>query len=169
MSAELTQGVLHIHAAPKALGPHIKWALESVTTGSADLEWYPQHAILGHAWTTAEWSGPVGTGALLASALQRLRSVHFEVFEQARPGSDAGRWAHTPDLGIFYAMTDAAGNTVITEDRVRCAYENAQGDPQALLRQFSTALGEAWDAQLEPLRYCQQDYPQSARRLHRVG
>lgn len=164
----MTQGVLHVHAAPRALCPHITWALESVASGAADPQWNPQTSILGHVRTTLDWTGPVGTGALLASALQRLRSIHFEVFEEARCGSDAGRWAHTPDLGIFYAMTDAAGNTVITEDRVRCAYENAQGDPQALMRQFSLALGEAWDEQLEPLRACT-TAPQAVRQLHRVG
>lgn len=121
-----------------------------------------------HVRATLEWEGPQGTGALIASALRRLKMIHFEVFEEASAGSDAGRWAYTPDLGIFYAMTDSMGNTVITEDRVRYAYEAARGDSAALLRQFSLALGEPWDSELEPLRGCATE-PSNVRYLHRVG
>lgn len=152
MSKSCTRGILHVHAVPPALCPHVAWALESVAGGPTDLSWCPQAARPGQLRTTLEWEGPVGTGAVLASALRRLRTLHFEVFEEARPGHDAGRWAYTPGLGVFHAMTDAAGNTVITEDRVRCAYERAAGDQMALLREFSLALGEAWDTELEPLR-----------------
>lgn len=163
-----TRGVLHVHATPQALCPHIRWALESVAGRSADLEWYPQEALPGTVRTTLEWHGPQGTGALLASALQRLRNLRFEVTEEASPGADAGRWAYTPELGIFYGMTDSLGNTVITEDRVRYAYEMAKGDPAALLGQFSLALGEAWDTELEPLRETTIT-PSNVRCLHRVG
>ena len=152
MNTPRTHGVLHIHAAPASLCPHIRWALESVVGCTPEPQWSPQFALPGQVRT----------------ALRQLGNLRFEIHEEARPGSDAGRWAYTPGLGIFWAMTDAAGNTVITEDRVRCAYESAQGDPQALLRQFSLALGEAWDEELEPLRECV-SAPENVRVLHRVS
>ena len=168
MNTTSTRGVLHVHATLSALCPHIRWALESVAGRSADLEWYPQEALPGQLRTTMEWEGPQGTGALIASALQRLKSLRFEVTEEASSGSDAGRWAYTPQLGTFYGMTDSLGNTVITEDRVRYAYEFSQGNPEVLLRQFALALGEAWDTELEPLRERAIE-PSNVRYLHRVG
>lgn len=168
MSTDITRGVLHVHAAPAPLCPHIRWALDSVAGTTTEPVWTPQRAAVGMVRTTMEWEGPLGTGALLASGLRALHNLRFEIFEEASPGHDAGRWAYTPELGVFYAMTDSSGNTVITEDRVRAAYEQAAGDPTALLRQFSLALGEAWDTELEPLRSCSTE-PGNVRHLVRVG
>ena len=168
MSSDDTRGIIHVHAAPRALCPHVQWALEAVAGQTTDLQWGVQRELAGHVRATLEWHGPPGTGAVLASALRRLTGLYFEVYEESSRGHDAGRWACTPALGVFYGMTDALGNTVITEDRVRHAYEMARGDSRALLRQFQLALGEAWDDELEPLRSCA-TAPCDVRQLYRVG
>ena len=62
------------------------------------------------------------------------------------------RWSHTPDLGIFHATTDVSGNIMVSEDRIRYAYEAGAGDPSVLMHELSLALGEAWDDELEPFR-----------------
>jgi hypothetical protein len=59
---------------------------------------------------------------------------------------------HTPDLGIFFTLTDAAGNAMVGEDRVRYAIDMANGDTTELLNELSLALGTAWDDELEPYR-----------------
>lgn len=167
MSSATTRGVLYVHSAPQALCPHIQWALESVSQQRTDLEWSPQNAEPGAVRTELEWSGAVGTGALLASALRTLGRVRFEVTEHPSRVSDGSRWSFTPDLGIFHATTDVAGNIVVSEDRIRYAYEAAMGDPSSALEELSLALGEAWDEELEPFRHAADGA--SVRWLHRVS
>jgi Protein of unknown function (DUF3145) len=93
--------------------------------------------------------------------------LRFEVSEDPTPHSDGGRWMHTPGLGIHYAQTDAAGNVVIGEDRVRYALEVAAGDAFELQRELDVALGSAWDEELEPFRHAGDD--QHVVWLHKVG
>ena len=103
----------------------------------------------------------------MTSALRGWAHLRYEVTEEASLGVDGGRWSHTPDLGIFYAMTDAHGNVVIQEDRIRAALEAARHDPQRMAEELDLALGRAWDDELEPFRYAGEGAP--VRWLHRVG
>ena len=79
---------------------------------------------------------------------------------------DGGRWSHTPELGIFHTPTDAAGNAMIPEDRIKAALESSQ-DPRRLRAELALALGQAWDDELEPFRHAGAGAP--VRWLHRVG
>ena len=98
------------------------------------------------------WTAPAGTGARLASALRGWPHLRFEITEEPSAGVDGSRWSHTPDLGIFHATTDVSGNIMVSEDRIRYAYEAGAGDPSVLMHELSLALGEAWDDELEPFR-----------------
>jgi hypothetical protein len=113
------------------------------------------------------WEGPAGSGSLLASSLRGWPHIRFEVTEEASPGTDAGRWSHTPELGIFHATTDVHGNIMVSEDRIRFAYEQGNGDPAIMYHELSLALGEAWDEELEPFRHASDERP-NVRWLHRV-
>jgi hypothetical protein len=99
------------------------------------------------------WEGQQGTGAAIASALRGWEHLRFEVTEDPGPGTDGARWLHTPDLGIFFAQTDTAGNVVIPEDRLRYAMEVAGANALELHRELRLALGQAWDDELEPFRH----------------
>jgi hypothetical protein len=99
------------------------------------------------------WEGPQGTGAAIASALRGWEHLRFEVTEDPGHGTDGARWLHTPDLGIFFAQTDSAGNVVIPEDRVRYAMDVAGVNALELHRELRLALGQAWDDELEPFRH----------------
>ncbi|MDR0626441.1 MAG: DUF3145 domain-containing protein, partial [Bifidobacteriaceae bacterium] len=112
------------------------------------------------------WMGPQGTGARLASALRGWEHLRYEVTEEPSFGSDGGRWSHTPSLGIFYAVTDVHGNTMVPEDRIRAALD-CRGDLITMRRQLDLALGQAWDDELEPFRYAGAGAP--IRWLHQVG
>ena len=87
--------------------------------------------------------------------------------EDATPGSDGGRWLHTPDLGIFFAQTDTVGNVVIPEDRIRYALEIAGSNTLELHRELRLALGQAWDDELEAFRHASDD--NQVIWLHKVG
>jgi hypothetical protein len=74
---------------------------------------------------------------------------------------------HTPDLGVFFAQTDSAGNVVVPEDRIRYALEVAQGNADEISRELRVALGGAWDDELEAFRRAGDT--RSVVWLHRVG
>ena len=167
MSGALTRGVLFVHSAPRALCPHIEWAAGGVVGIRLSLEWIDQPASPGTLRTEFSWQGAQGTGARLASALRGWAHLRYEVTEEPSPGVDGGRWSHTPELGIFHAVTDVHGNVVVPEDRIRAALEAGREDPQGMAAELDLALGRAWDEELEPFRYAGDGAP--VRWLHRVG
>lgn len=167
MVAPTVSGVLFVHSAPRALAPHIEWALGSALGTQITLEWVDQPVLPGSLRAEYTWYGPLGTGALLASALRGWEHLRYEVTEDASLGVDGMRFLHTPDLGVFAAPMDAAGNLVIPEDRVRYAIEVAAGDASEITKELTLALGGAWDEELEPFRHAG-DHERVVW-LHRVG
>ena len=162
-----TRGVLHIHSAPAALCPHVEWAVSSVVDSRVDFAWTPQPAAPSTHRAELAWQGPAGLGSKLASTLRSLSHLRFEVTEESSPGTDGSRWSHTPELGIFHAMMDVHGNIMVSEDRIRYAYEIGAGDPTVMYQELSLALGEAWDEELESFRHAAEGAP--VRWLSRVG
>ncbi|MEY5017449.1 MAG: hypothetical protein RL431_498 [Actinomycetota bacterium] len=146
------RGVIMIHSAPPSLRPHIEWAISRVLGVAYRLEWSAQPAQLGTFRAQCAWDGPHGSAAALASALRGWVDTRFDVTEEVAHGRDGVRFVHTPSLGIFYTQIDSAGNSVITEDRVRYAIDIADGDARTMARELAIALGEAWDMELEPYR-----------------
>jgi hypothetical protein len=132
-----------------------------------NFDWRDQPVLRGSQRTEYFWEGARGTGAALASALRGWEHLRYEVTEDAGLGTDGGRWMHTPDLGIFYAQTDTAGNLVVPEDRIRFAMESAGSDAFELHRELRLALGQAWDDELEAFRHAGQESPVVW--LHKVG
>ena len=160
------RGVIYIHSAPKALGPHLEWAAGRALGRPVGFDWRPQPVLRGTLRADFLWEGARGLGAQLASALRGWEHLRYEVTEDAGLGTDGARWMHTPGLGIHYAQTDTAGNVVIPEDRVRAALE-AGSNAIDLHRELRLALGQAWDDELEPFRYAGDDSPVVW--LHKVG
>jgi hypothetical protein len=167
VAGAITRGVLFVHSAPRALCPHIEWAAGGVLGVRLALDWIPQPAAPGMYRTELSWQAEQGTGAKLTSALRGWAHLRYEVSEEPSPGVDGGRWSHTPELGIFHAVTDVHGNVVVPEDRVRAALDLSNGDLAVLMRELDLALGRAWDDELEPFRYAGDGAP--VRWLHRVG
>jgi hypothetical protein len=167
MAGATTRGVLFVHSAPRALCPHVEWAAGGVLDVRLSLDWIPQPAAAGLYRTELSWQAEQGTGALLASALRGWAHLRYEVTEEPSPGVDGGRWMHSPELGIFHAVTDVHGNILVPEDRVRHALESGHGDPATIVAQLDLALGSAWDDELEPFRHAGDGAP--VRWLHRVG
>lgn len=166
-AAAIARGVVYVHSAPRALCPHVEWAAGRALGRAVDFDWRPQPVLPGSHRTEYYWEGPRGTGAAIASALRGWEHLRYEVTEDAGLGTDGGRWMHTPDLGVFFAQTDTAGNTVVAEDRIRAAMESAGSDAFELHRQLRVALGQAWDEELEVFRHAGEDSPVIW--LHRVS
>lgn len=166
MAKGFTRGVLFVHSTPPALGPHIEWAVGSALGQQVNLQWTDQPAAPGMLRAEYSWAGAVGAGARIASALRGWEHLRYEVTEEATGGTDGGRWAHTPELGIFHSQMDSVGNVVVPEDRVRSALLSARNMTQ-MREALELALGQAWDDELEPFRYAGAGVP--VRWLHRVG
>jgi hypothetical protein len=77
------------------------------------------------------------------------------------------RWMHTPKLGIFSSQTDAAGNLVLSENRVTSILEFAHDDAALLREGLQRSLGTAWDDELDVFRYASDEVP--VRWLSHVG
>ena len=167
MTKHATRGVIFIHSVSPTVQPHVEWAVSSVLGYEVHFEWTTQPAQPSMNRAEISWVGEVGTGAMLASALGGWEHLRFEITEDCTAVTEGGRWSATPGLGIFYAQTDIMGNVVIPENRIRAAVELAGGDPDELRRLIDLALGQAWDAELEPFRYAGAGAP--VRWLHRVG
>ena len=171
MSVEMprvtTRGVVFVHSTPTALCPHITWALEGVLGQRFTLDWTTQP--LGRSVVRSElsWSGEVGTGGRIASAMRGWDNLRYEVTEEPSPGTDGSRWSHTPSLGIHHTWVSASGDAVVNEDRLRAAIAQSQGDPHELQREIDRLLGADWDDELEPFRYAGDGAP--VRWLHKVG
>ncbi|MDZ8172820.1 DUF3145 domain-containing protein [Microbacterium xanthum] len=153
MATSRSRGVVYVHSAPRALCPHLEWAAGRALGRAVNFDWSDQPVQPGTRRAEFYWEGPAGTGAALASAIRGWEHLRFEVSEDPSAGNDGGRWLHTPGLGIHFAQTDAAGNIVIGEDRLRYAMEVAGGDAREMQRELDLALGAAWDEELEPFRH----------------
>jgi hypothetical protein len=167
MTAPTARGVLYVHSSPRAICPHVEWATGRALGRAVNFTWTAQPVLRNTQRTEFYWEGAQGTGAAIASALRGWEDVRFEVTEDAGLGTDGGRWLHTPDLGIFFAQTDTAGNVVVPEDRVRYAMEVAGTNALELHRELRLALGQAWDDELEPFRHASDFAPVVW--LHQVG
>ena len=170
-----TTGHLVVHSSPRALSRHIEWALARELGVAISIEWQPQPLIPGSVRGEVAWSGPVGTGVRLASALHGWEQLRYEVTETASPGVDGGRWMHTPSLGIAHLATDAGGSAVLTEHRIEAVLDESSGDPVRFAAGLRLALGAAWDDELELFRGVAfgaepgADSGGSVHWLHRVG
>lgn len=162
-----TRGVVFVHATPAALCPHITWAVEAVLGEEVSFEWSPQPVAPRSLRAELTWSGPVGAGAQLASALRGWDGLRYEVTEEPSAHTDGGRWSYTPSLGIHHTMTSVTGDAVVQEDRLREAIARTRGDVLALQDEIDLLLGAAWDDELEPFRYAGDGAP--VRWLHQVG
>jgi hypothetical protein len=161
-----TRGVLFVHSAPSALCPHIEWAAGGVLGTAVNLEWTPQPAHAGSYRAEYSWSGEAGTAAAIASALRGWNHLRFEITEDPTTSTEGARFAYTPDLGVFHAVTGMHGDIMIPEDRLKAAVvKSALGDT-TLVAEIDKLLGKPWDDELETFRYAGDGAP--VRWLHQV-
>ena len=167
MAGHMARGVVLIHSAPRALCPHLEWAVGRALGRAVNFDWDEQPVLPGARRAEFYWEAPAGTGAAISSAMHGWEHLRYEVTEDPTPGTDGGRWMHTPGLGVHHAQVDTAGNIVVGEDRIRFALENAGSDIAELRRELDVALGVAWDEELEPFRHASGESPVVW--LHKVG
>lgn len=161
-----TRGVVYIHSTPSALCPHLEWGLGAVFAAPTHVEWTRQPAQPNTYRAELSWSGPVGTGARLASTLKGWGRVRFEVTEERTSTSDGTRWSYTPDLGIFQAAIGIHGDIMVPEERLKAALVTEALGGKSLATSLDELLGRPWDDELEAFRHAGEDTP--VRWLHQV-
>lgn len=145
--ADSATGVVFIHSSPVALCPHVEWALADALGARAGLRW--TSTLDDQVGASVEWVGPVGTSGALAAALRPWSLLRFEVTEDPSEGVDGMRYSHVPGLGLWQGTTNAVGDVVVGEQRLRAILAGS-GDIAGEIRR---ALGTAWDDALEPFRF----------------
>ena len=120
-----TRGVLYVHSAPRALCPHVEWAVGGVLGARVQLDWIRQPAAPGTWRAEFSWRGETGTASKLASALRGWQMLRFEVTSEPCATAEGERYSATPDLGIFHAVTGMHGDILVPEDRLRAALRGA--------------------------------------------
>ena len=133
---------------------------------STDVAWVPQLAEPGTYRAEVSWQAPIGTAAVLASALRGWEKLRFEVTEEPTATSEGARYSYTPELGIFHAMTGLHGDVLIPEDRIKAFRVKAALGDITMDEALDGLLGVAWDAELEPFRHAGDGAP--VRWLHQV-
>lgn len=166
VSQPTARGMLFVHSASAALCPHIEWAAGAVLGTRVDLEWTEQPAEPGARRAELSWTGPMGTGAALASGLGRLGRARFEVTEEPTSGSDGQRYSFTPALGAFSAVVGVHGDILVPEDRLKHAVAGEALGGEPLLKALERLLGVPWDDELDVFRHAGEDAP--VRWLHQV-
>ncbi|MEU6930694.1 DUF3145 domain-containing protein [Streptomyces sp. NPDC046385] len=161
-----TRGVLYVHSAPRALCPHVEWAVAGVLGARVQLDWIRQPASPGTWRAEFSWKGRTGTASTLASALRGWQMLRFEVTAEPSPNAEGERYSATPALGIFHAVTGIHGDILVPEDRLRAALARAAQGETVLEAEIARLLGKPWDDELEPFRYAGEGAP--VRWLHQV-
>jgi hypothetical protein len=160
------RGVAYLHACPRALCPHVEWALSEILHVPVNLDWTPQPVAPGTIRAELSWIGDPGTGSRLTSALRPFPQLRYEVTEESTPGREGERYAVTPSLGLFRAITGTHGDILVSEDRLRVAVAQCAGSGESLEDEIGKLLGAPWDEELEPFRYAGDGAP--VRWLHQV-
>ncbi|MCA1220495.1 DUF3145 domain-containing protein [Streptomyces sp. 8L] len=161
-----TRGVLYVHSAPRAMCPHIEWAVGGVLGVRVQLDWIRQPAAPGTWRAEFSWQGRAATASELASSLRGWQMLRFEVTAEPSPAAEGERYSATPDLGIFHAVTGVHGDILVPEDRLRAALARSERGESALEPEIAKLLGKPWDDELEPFRYAGEGAP--VRWLHQV-
>ncbi|MGW4107043.1 DUF3145 domain-containing protein [Streptomyces sp. NPDC004976] len=161
-----TRGVLYVHSAPRALCPHVEWAVAGVLGTRVSLDWIRQPASPGTWRSEVSWQGRPATASQLASALRGWQMLRFEATAEPSTTAEGERYSCTPDLGIFHAVTGIHGDILIPEDRLRAALVRSRTEETDLESEIAKLLGKPWDDELEPFRHAGEGAP--VRWLHQV-
>ena len=166
LPAGRARGVVFLHAVPRALCPHVEWALSSIVDSEVRLDWQPQPVSPPLLRAELPWVGRPGLGSRFMSALKAIPDLIAEVTEDPSAGREGERFALTPTLGLHRAIIGVHGDILVSEDRLRAAIAGAESTGAQLKDGIAYLLGTAWDVELEPYRAGGEDTP--VRVLHHV-
>jgi len=151
LTAANFRGRLCIYSVPAALRNHVEWAiLQNIQVSNLNnLKELWVAVDAGQFGLEIQWQSEISTAPKLVNALKIWKLIRFEVSEFNAEGSVLYR--ATPDLGIHQANIDSLGNVILAESKIKSCIESSYSQ-QKLISNLESALGVAWDTELEPFR-----------------
>lgn len=151
LTAANFRGRLCIYSVPAALRNHVEWAiLQNIQVSNLNnLKELWVAVDAGQFGLEIQWHSESSTAPKLVNALKIWKLIRFEVSEFNAEGSVLYR--ATPDLGIHQANIDSLGNVILAESKIKSCIESSYSQ-QKLISNLESALGVAWDTELEPFR-----------------
>lgn len=151
LTAANFRGRLCIYSVPAALRNHVEWAiLQNIQVSNLNnLKELWVAVDAGQFGLEIQWHSEISTAPKLVNALKIWKLIRFEVSEFNAEGSVLYR--ATPDLGIHQANIDSLGNVILAESKIKSCIESSYSQ-QKLISNLESALGVAWDTELEPFR-----------------
>lgn len=146
-----SHGRISIYSAPKVVLSHIQWSLSDVIGNPQNLSWDLQPLIPSSWRTQLSWSGSLGTGAKLASALRGWHYLKFEIYEAASHGSDGSLYMFTSELGLFRGSIGPHGDIMINEHQLHSVLHSHLKD-RDICEEIEKMIGKPWNDILEPFR-----------------
>ena len=144
-------GDLRIYSAPNALLRHINWSLNEIFGNPTIMNWHPQPLAPGSMSCELQWREQRALASKIASSLKAWHYLRFEVREFAVEGGEGVLYRCTPTLGLHQAVTASTGDVMIHENRLMTTLSNSRSY-EALREGVESALGTAWDLELECYR-----------------
>ena len=166
MSSGPARGVVFIHSVPRAVSPHLEWALAKIFGANFSVDWADQPIAPGSVRAEIIWTGAVGTGARVASALLAFAQARYEVTEDASVGREGERFVATPNLGLHRSTIGVHGDVMVHEDRIRSLIHQSAMTGESPVDELQRLIGTPWDEEIEPFRAAHAD--STVRVLHAV-
>ncbi|MFM8844107.1 MAG: DUF3145 family protein [Actinomycetota bacterium] len=146
-----SHGRISIYSAPKVVLSHIQWSVSDALGRPHALRWDPQPLAPASWRTHLSWSGALGTGAKLASALRGWHYVAFEIYEAAANGSDGSIYLFTSELGLFRGNIGPHGDIMVNEHQLQNLLSGTIKD-RDICEEIEKLVGKPWNDVLEPFR-----------------
>ena len=144
-------GRIHIYSAPIALTQHIEWAINQHLGQVVKINWSNQPLAAGSKAMEFEWQHLKPIAAQLAASLKAWHYIRFEIRQVSKNTGDATLYRATADLGLHQVNISSIGDVMLNENQINTAIKNSL-TYEKLQNNLESALGIAWDSELEPYR-----------------
>jgi len=144
-------GRIHIYSAPIALTQHIEWAINQHLGQVVKINWSNQPLAAGSKAMELEWQHLKPIAAQLAVSLKAWHYIRFEIRQLSKITGDATLFRATADLGLHQVNISSIGDVMLNENQINTAIKNSL-TYEKLQSNLESALGIAWDSELEPYR-----------------
>ena len=149
---ELTPIVLNLFSCPNALLTHVEWQIRDNLIDSSPVTWSRQLLDPVCFKTSIQAKVTNEKFSHLVSVLASWGKLRFETFQLSRNGQISSRYSATPSLGIYRAVINEMGESIITEYQIKAAAKRAQEENNDLITEIEFMLGKPWDDELEVFR-----------------